>query len=268
MESKRTKGIYGFLLACVCLAMLLSTATYATTSLLPWEGPDSVRAFRALLTQQDGQNVSCTGTIYKIAGRNNPAFFVLGDQFSASDNSKVIVFGRLPFTLRCGETISVEGTLGTIPASGERCIYDATAYGFFNAEGKIVDWMILPFANLPPWISKQALEVPNGPIPPSDPSLADDGMGLPWPVMIDSTVGISKFDTIASLLATAPPLFSYIETACKPVVGVGEDYILVGDDSTDAVVKVYTRASSSIKQGDRIVKLTGTAHSEDGNLVL
>src|SRR5690554_5029935 len=98
MERKRIKGTYyvGFILAYLCLAILLSTATHATASLFPWEYPDSVRA---VLTQQDGQIVSCTGTVYKIAGRNNPAYFVLGDQFSPSgDNSKIVILGRVPST--------------------------------------------------------------------------------------------------------------------------------------------------------------------------
>lgn len=266
MKSKRTTGTYTvmFILTCMCLTMLLGS-TMRAASLLPWERQDSVSA--ALALQEDGRSVSCEGVIVcRIAARNNPSYFVITDQYSANTDNKIVVLCRVPSVLKRGTQISVEGKLGTMPFTGERCIYDPTVYGFFNAEGKMVSWVNFPFGDFPTWLTKEALELPTSPIPQSDPSLPDDGMGIWGPVTADTTDGVLGFETVASLLATAPPVLSPIKLACKPVVEVGNGFIIVGDDNSNAAVKVYTNAT--IKPTDRVIKLTGTAHSENGKLVV
>ena len=114
--------------------------------------------------------------------------------------------------------------------------------------------------------NRQVLPIPTGPIPPSDPSLADDGTGIPGEVSAYATEGGARFDTVASLLATAPPVLTHAALACKPVVSVGDGFIVIGDDSDNSVVKAYTNAA--VKPTDRVISLSGTVHSEDGRLVI
>lgn len=65
-------------LSLVCLLVILSGTAYASALLL-WENPNSVRN---ALTLQEGQGVLCEEvTVCKIAARNNPAYYVIGDDY-------------------------------------------------------------------------------------------------------------------------------------------------------------------------------------------
>ena len=57
-----------------------------------------------------------------------------------------------------------------------------------------------------------------------------------------------------------------IELACKPVVSVGDGFMVVGDDTSAARVKVYTNAT--VKPDDRIIKLSGVMHTQDSRPVI
>lgn len=254
---------FAFLFACTIAATIaLGSAVQATSPSypFPWENENSVKA---LLAQQTGQAVVCEGIVARIAARNNPPYFVLRDEWRVNNEpeSRIAVMCRPPLNLT--GVVRVTGTLGWLP-NDEVCILDPTVEGLFDQQGQPVYWA--PFPGLMTAGNWQALPIPTGPIPPSDPSLIDDGMGIPGEVSAYAIEGVSQFDTVASLLATAPPVLSRIALTCKPVVNVGEGFIVVGDDSDNSMVKVYTNAE--VKLTDRVVALSGVAHSEDGRLVV
>ncbi|MHB9036319.1 MAG: Ig-like domain-containing protein [Armatimonadota bacterium] len=263
MQNKRTHIVF-FLVCVIALTTVLGLTAHAT-SLVPWENENSIKA---LLAQQlqEGQSVLCEGTVCKIAARNNPAYFVIEDAFrSITDgDTRIVVVGRVPVTLGCGQAVRVQGVFGRLP-NNEPCVLNPTVEEFFDERtDSPVYWT--PFFEFMIGYRTQVLPVPITSIPPSDPSLADDGMGIACEVSAYTTEGISRFDTVASLLATAPPVLTPVELACRPIVSVGDGYILVGDDNSDSVVKIYTNVE--VKSTDRIIKLTGVTHSEAGRMVL
>lgn len=246
------------------ILVLLGTALLSTLAV--WTPHCSAQSptVGGLLLQPDGIKVHLEGVcVDKIRARQSPPYFVVRD--GRQPDSRVVVLCRPPVELANGVAIGVDGVLGTLP-NGERCITTATVYAYFDGNGRIATWMPLPFTAFSPWLIKRSLAIPSSPIPPSDPSLPADGSGVPGVVTADSADGVSRFATVASLLATSPTILSPVELDCKPIVHVGDGFITVGDDTTDAVVKVYT--STSVRPTDRIVRLTGTAHSENGRLVI
>ena len=265
MKSWRIHISVFYLVCMISLTTLLGSAVHAG-SLFPWENEKSIRA---LLMQQpkEGQSVACEAIVARIAARNNPPYFVLRDTFrpAGDADSKLVILGRVPLSLRSGQSVFVSGTLGRLP-NNEPCIYDATVEGFFDEQGRPLYWFA--FHELVTDANRQALPLPTGPIPPSDPSLFDDGMGIPGEVSAYATQGISRYETIASLIASAPAVLSLVELSAKPIVNInsGEGYIEVGDDNSDSTIKVYTKIA--VKPRDRLIRLTGIVHSEGGQPVL
>jgi len=217
-----------------------------------------------LLAQQaqEGQTVVCEATVARIAARNNPPYFVLRDEWRSSGEpeSRIVVLCRPPLNLT--GAVRVTGVLGRL-ANNEPCITNPTVEGLFDQQGRPVYWMPFPELTVGNW---QALPIPTDPIPPSDPSLIDNGAGISGEVSAYATQEIAKYDTVASLLATAPPLLSLVEIACKRIVSVGNGYIVVGDDDSNSVVKVYTNVTATSQH--RLTKLQGVVHTEHGCLVL
>ncbi|MGB9619958.1 MAG: hypothetical protein ACPL7K_06075, partial [Armatimonadota bacterium] len=207
----------------------------------------------------------CEASVGRISARGNPSFFILRDEFHAYNERepRIAVLCRPPVNLTGGSAVRVTGTLARLP-NNELCIINPTVEGLFDARGRPVYWTPFPgFLAAGNW---RVLPMPTGPIPPSDPSLPDDGLGIPGQVTAYAAEGVSRFDTVASLLAAAPPVLTRVELSAKPIVSMGEGYIVVGDDNSSAAVKVYTNAV--VKPTDRIIRLTGEAHSENGRLVL
>ncbi|MEN6358169.1 MAG: PQQ-binding-like beta-propeller repeat protein [Armatimonadota bacterium] len=241
----------------VITILIATLGNQLQASQLPWETENSVKN---ALSQQDGQSIVCEATVARIAARNNPDYFVIQDDYSGN---RLVVLCHPPEDLSVGKAVYVEGTIGTLTANGERYVYDPTVYGYIK-DGELQHWT--PFFGFAPTDNKQELTFPTDPIPPSDPSLADDGLGIAGEVTADTTYRISKFDTVASLRATSPPILTPVKITCKPVTNVGENYIYVGDDNSSAVVRVYTNVI--VKPTDRVIELTGTVHTENGALVI
>ena len=264
MQSMRTHLV--FLLACTIAATIaLGSAVQATSPSypFPWENENSVRA---ALAQQEGQTVVCEAAVAEIAARNNPPYFVLRDEFRTSNEpeSRIVVLCRPPVHLT--GVVRVTGTLGRLP-NDELCILNPTVEGLFDQQGRPLYWM--PFGDFMAEATRQVLPIPTGPIPPSDESLPDNGLGISGEVSAYSTnQGAARFETVASLLATAPPVLSSVELSAKPIVSINaeEGYIVVGDDNSDSAVKVYTNAA--VKPKDRLIRLTAVVHSEGGQLTL
>jgi len=251
------------LFACtIASAILLGPSVHATSPCsFPWENKNSVRA---ALAQQEGRSVVCVAAVALTAARNNPPYFVLKDEFRISNDpaSRIVVLCRPPVNLN--GVIRVTGTLGRLPGNNEPCILDPTVEGLFDENGRPVSWTpFFAFMTAGNW---RTLPIPTGPIAPSDPSLADDGTGVAGEVSAFATRGVSRYETVASLLSSAPSVLSCVELSAKPIAGVGEGCILVGDDNSDSIVKVYTNVAVNPK--DRIIKLTGVVHSEGGRLCL
>lgn len=258
MQNQRTHLV--FLFACtVALTILLGSAVHATP-LFPWETENSVRA---ALAQQEGQNVVCEASVAKIAARNNPPYFVLRDEFRASNEpeSRIVVLCRPPLNLT--GTVRVTGVLGRLP-NNELYITNPTVEGLFDQDGQPVCWMPFPGFAAGNW---QVLSSPASVIPPSDESMAAGG--IPDEVTAYATEETTKFDTVAALIASPPAILSHVELAAKPILSVNaaEGYIIVGDDASPFAVRVYTNASN-IRLGDRIIRLSGTVHSQNGQTVL
>ena len=218
----------------------------------------------SLFLQPDGTRVQLDGVaVDKICARQAQPYFVVRD--ATQPSRRIVVLCRPPLELSKGLAVGIEGTLGTL-SNGERCIAKVSVYAYFDSSGRATPWVLWPFLDFAGRLSKQLLPIPDSPVPPSDPSLSADGSGVPGEVTATRDDGASRYATVASLLATSPPLLTPVELSCKPVLDVGSGFIVVGDDTTDAAVRVHT--GTKVKPGDRIVRLTGTTHSENGRLVL
>lgn len=246
-----------FVLIAVCLSAI--TVLACASPPLPWERQNSVRN---ALTAQSGQVVTCEGVVVRrIVARNAPAYFVIQDALDVG--GKMVVLCRAPLELYSGQTIEVRGTVGTLQ-NGERCISYPTISAYCNADGSFAPLMsVFPFTE---WPNRRSLSIPDSPVPPSDPSMPSDGTGVAGPVTAQAQDGAICFDSVAAMLAANPAVLSRIELSSKPIKEVGEGYILVGDDTSNAGVKVYTAAR--VRPTDRLVKLTGVVHSESGALVV
>lgn len=256
-----------FALACmIALTTLLASAAHADSpvTLFPWGTEGSVRA---LVTQsyRDGQSVVCEATVDRIAARNNPAYFVLRDELKLSgdpDYKVVVLCSRIPLALRCCQAVRVTGELGRLP-NNEVCIINPVVEAYVDQNGALIHRTPFDFTS---HNSRQTLPFPTGPIPPSDASLSDDGTGVSGAVSANVTQGVSRYDTIASFLASAPPVLSQVELSAKPITGIGEGYVTVGDDNSESAVRVYTNLA--VKSRDRLIKLKAVVHSEAGQLCL
>ncbi|MEN6370902.1 MAG: PQQ-binding-like beta-propeller repeat protein [Armatimonadota bacterium] len=249
-----TRSIFSrfFPLMLLCLFTACSMA-YAQT--LPWENENSVGS---ILLNQDGQSVLLEKvTVSKIEARNDPPYFVVQDGFKP--DNRIVILSRPPSALTCGMTVDVSGTLVTLN-TGERCLTDATTFGYFNKDGSLTGWSY----GFMLCTGRQVLPISTDPIPPSDPSLTTDGRGIPGLVTSEPAEKPSAYGTVAAL--STAPLLSTVEISCKPVRETGAGYIKVGDDNSDAAIKVYTNAS--VSPTDRIIKLTGTLHTEKGSHVI
>lgn len=241
-----------------CLLTFLALAAHAAGP-NPWEPQSSIQAALAL---QDGQNVTCEGvTVERIAARSNPAYIVVRDSFHPE--SAIAVVCRPPAALRPGNVVDVHGVIRTLP-SGERYIEDPTISGYVNELGQLSS--LPPMFPFMPWNNKQVLAQPTGPIASSDPSLPDDGLGIASAISALATAQPTHFDSVASLLDASPAVLSRVQLECKPLVGTGEGFVVVGDDNSQANVKVYTNLLG--RTTDRLVRLSATVHTEDGSLVL
>ncbi len=251
MEGKLTCTTV-FLLACLCLTTFLGSGAARAQDLFPLQENNSVAT---ALTLPDGQQVTCQmATVLSIHARNNPPFLTICD--SANPNSRIVALGQglLPLALRAGLTVTVSGTMGTLPGTSERCIVGCTIEGFYDDDGNLTS--LPPAFGFLPALEGQALQQPAGPIPPSDPSLPDNGMGIAGPVSANLSDEVTPFNSVGDLLAAAPPVLTPISLACKPVVSVGDDgSILVGDDSDSATVKVYV--NSQVQPGSRVMVRPG-----------
>lgn len=160
--------------------------------------------------------------------------------------------------------VDVVGVMSTLPG-GERCIVEPTVYALVDRHGDPCTWN--PIEWLLPEPQRQVLSFPEDPIPPSDPSLTDDGLGLAGPVTA-YPVADSPWEeaSVSALLSNPPLLFTRVTLKCKPIVGKGEGWILVGDDGSNSSIKVYTTAQA--KPSDRITALSGAVHFENGRPVL
>lgn len=242
MRNQRTR--FAFVLGYACLTLFLCTAVYATAP-FPWENENSVRT---ALIQHEGP-VVCEASVARAAARSNPPYFVIGDEFRSSGEpeSRIVVLCRPPLNLT--GAVRVTGTLGRLP-NNEPCIMNPTVEGLFDQLGQPVYWTPFPGFTAGNW---QVLSIPTGIIPPSDESMA--AVGVPGEATAYATEEVTKFDTVAALLASPPAILSRVELAAKPILSVNaaEDYIIVGDDATSSTVRVYTNASD-IKLGDRIIR--------------
>ncbi len=263
MYSKHINGAYFvvLLLACVCLTTFLGSGAARAQDLFPVQGDNSVAI---ALTLPDGQQATCQmATVLSIHGRNNPPFLTICD--SADPNSRVVVLARAPLALRAGVTVTVSGVMGTLPGSSERCITGCTIAGYPDPDTGNLTSVPPAFGFLPPDYG-QVLDQPAGPIADSDPSFPDDGMGIAGPVSANLSDEVTPFNSVADLLAAAPPVLTPITLACLPVTSAGDGFVLVGDDSDSATVKVYV--NSQVLPGSRVISLQGRAHSEAGNLAV
>jgi len=115
----------------------------------------------------------------------------------------------------------------------------------------------LTMAGLDPWLNaRRPLEIP---VAPSDP-----GVVVSLPVTAEPVVP-ANFATVASLLASQPAILTPVELSCKPLRGIGGGFIIVGDDDGPASIKVCTTAAA--RPDDRVIRLTGELHSENGTPV-
>jgi len=227
---------------------------------LPWEMSNSVQTSQTLA---DGRIAVLSGVVAcKIAARNNPAYFVVQDPIGSGTGRKIVVLAPPPAEVNGRLALEVTGTMGTLP-NGERCITRPTIYGYFDSQSRPVPWA--PVMSLAPW-RKGVLALPSFvAVCPSDPSLPDDGFGISA-VPTAASPAVAAYDSVASLVAAEPSVLSVVSLSCKKITEVGEGYVAVGDDDSDANIKVYTNAAAKLT--DRVLSLTGSAHTENGALVL
>lgn len=249
--------------AAIPLLVFLLTPLCAASPVTPpppvWQ-PDLTIA--GALAAHDGENVTCEGAVVeRIAARNNPAYFVVRDPFVRS--VKLVVLCRPPIALSREQFVDVSGIAGTL-ANGERCITNASVSLRVNEKGAPYCWQ--PAFWWRPEPGRQSLPNPTFPTPPCDPGLTDDGRGIPGPVTAHPIDQKWDGGNVSELLANPPLPLSQVVLECKPIVETAEGFIVVGDEDSQASVKVFTK--SPAKPGDRVVKLTGSAHSEGGKLVL
>lgn len=214
------------------------------------------------LTQSDETPVFLEAvTVDKIAARQDPAYFVVHDAYHP--DVRIVVLCRPPIELRSGDTVAIEGIVGSL-SNSERCIIKPTVYGYFDGKGRQIRW--LPPFTINLFLNKAPLEIPSSPVPPSDPSLPATGKGLQGDVTSDSAPLPFSVMSVLSLLGSCPTVLTPVELGCRPVRSIGDGFIVVGDDDSDATVKVFTNVE--VSPTDRIIKLTGTAHTEGGIPVL
>ena len=142
MVAKLAARSCGYAAFLIFLLLLSAHSAVHSATCLPWENPDSVQS---ALLKPDGQSVLCSGVaVDRIAARNNPAFFVITDPLSSTEaHNRIIVLSRPPLSLRHGQSMDVQGTIGTLP-SGERCILNPTVEGYFDNAGRPRYWMPIP----------------------------------------------------------------------------------------------------------------------------
>lgn len=212
----------------------------------------------------DATAVTCERVIVeRIVARRSPAFFVVRGSFDR--DSRVVVLCRPPLGLARGQTVDVSGTISTLP-SGERVILDPTITGYFDSHDRPLmpppPFDTLRMIGLDPWLgARRLLAIPIAPAAPADPSGPVDSA----PVTVEP-IGLDRFDTIASLLSTPPAILTPIELSGKRVCEAGDGFIVIGDDSGGAAIKVYTRADA--RRDDRVVRLTGEFHTDSGAPVI
>lgn len=246
------------------------TTIIAMTILLPLSGGAiplwAWQPVAETLLQSDGSWVQPElVSVAKICARQNPAYYVVQDvyRYQSENDNKLIILGRPPLELTKGQTISVEGILNTLP-SGERYLSSATAYKFVDAKGRTVKWVSPSFNGTPTWLTKQVLEAPTSPIPPSDPMLD----GYPGYVTAAPENEPVKFETVASLTTASPAILTQVKMKAKPIIEIGEGFVILGDDHSKAKVKIFTD-NTTLRPTDRVIDLLATVHTtQDGQLAL
>ncbi|MDO8683298.1 MAG: hypothetical protein Q7N50_07455, partial [Armatimonadota bacterium] len=192
-----------------------------------------------------------------MSARKTPAYFVVRDWYG---KDSIAVITRPPEGLKIGQTIDVKGILGTLP-NGQRCVQSPTVFGYLDSDGKIS--MTPPISHFNPWARKEALLSPTSAVPPSDPSETSLRAAE---VTTSPEEAPRRFNTIADLLAFSAPVGLKVKLECIRVADVGSGFVMLGDDSGGAMLKVYS--NTKVDPTDRIISVTGAAHTENGATVL
>lgn len=234
---------------------LVLAPTVCSAALLPWESAMSVGN---ALHARDGSRVTCESVVVdRVVARQTPSFYVVHDD--SRTDSRMVVLDRPPVGLVLGQSVDVIGTVETLP-NGERFLATPTVIGYFDSDGKPLVAPPMP-PGVPRLCTKRELPAAASPLQPADPSGS-----APSASVTARYVQVARFDTVGALLAARPELLSPVELCCKRIVEVGNGFMLVGDDDGSSAVKVY--ANVAAKPGDRVLRLSGEAHSENGRVVI
>lgn len=214
------------------------------------------------IAQPDGTAVYLDDVqVAKIRSHQNPAYFVVREQWQF--NSMIVVCIAPSDVLRIGQDVDIEGTLTTLP-SGLRAIANARVLGYYDETGALLKNCPEPkrlFDDGTQWQWKAELPAATDTDTAGDPVPGEPNIDPPAPAI--------AHDSITSLLQNG--IFgTEAQLECKRVLGrssdpVYGDYLLIADDFSLAMVKVYTGAASTTvsalsaetTDGERVNSVTG-----------
>lgn len=235
--------------------------TLAATATCDW----AVRpgTIEQAITQPDGTMVYLDAVITdKIKGRQNPGYFVIHEAWRWG--SRIIVDIAPPAVLRKGQTIDVEGVIGTLE-NGERAILNPRVIGYFDEDGNLLRHGPFTKGLLEPmsWQWKADL-IPAVNTNPSEPaSISVDPE--PSPALPGSIAGLFSENPLGSGAGKG------VKLQRKKIVAKGIDptygkYFVIGEDSSTDTLKVYS--STDVDATDRVNEVVGQVRTDGEAVVL
>jgi hypothetical protein len=221
------------------------------------------------VSEPDGTTVYIDDvTIVKIKGNQNPAYFVVQEQWES--NSRIIVSAVPPDTLRLGQDVDIEGTVGTL-SNGLRIILNPRVIGYFDESGELLKKcpLMKSLAGITDWQWKAEITLPTEAEPAGDPVAGEPNVQLP--------PAPAFYDSIASLLGNSDETSAKLER--KKIVGKGidpiyGDYLILGDDFSTTTIKAYgsnlvtVGVASEADETERVNSVSGQVHTIDGTTAL
>ncbi|MDO8683780.1 MAG: hypothetical protein Q7N50_09905 [Armatimonadota bacterium] len=223
------------------------------------------------LLQPDGTAVQLDAVIVdKIKAQQEPPYFVIHEVWDF--NSRIVVKADAPSALRMGQTVDIEGVLGTL-SNGVRSIENVKIIGYFDSIGSLIlsGPVRKGYSGPTPWQYKAELGGGAGVSSLSASPLDAGTFPTPTP---DPLPPPGFYSTIADLLADNPPGANDglgISLQCKRVVSVGTDatygkYMILGEDSSPETLKAYY--SQGVNATDRVNIIVGQIRTVGSSIVL
>lgn len=222
--------------------------------------------------QPNGTSVYLDAVVVdKIKAQDEVVYFVIREPWNFS--SRLIVYCQPPQEIRMGETVDIQGEIGTLP-NGNQAILNAKVIGYFDSAGDLlVARPILKGYYAPtPWQWK----APLGATTIAGRSMATMGVSsLPpgWEPSPSPLPPAVFYSTIAALKSANPPGTDTgmgVKLDCKRTISIGTDtygnYTVIGEDGSSDTIKVYHRSSEAITS--RVNAVIGQLRTANGSLVI